>query len=221
MAGSPSYRTKTELVYETLRERIVTLQLPPGSRVKIDELARSLGVSSIPVREAVARLAAERFVTVTPHTGQNIAPINRDMIQDVFAVMNGIERAAAAQVLANLTPSDIEEVNAMRSRIEAIDPQQHVEEWCAANVDFHLRIVKVARLGLAEDFLRLAFSHWQRIRLFYQRDLGVSQRARLEVEHRKITTALKNRDLAALDSVVSDHNQHALKLYLQAAAERQ
>ncbi|WP_404425117.1 GntR family transcriptional regulator [Nibricoccus sp. IMCC34717] len=215
----PAYRTKTEFVAETLREQIVTLALAPGSRVKIDELARNLSVSTIPVREAVARLASERFIAVKAHIGPQIATIDRDAIHDVFALMTGLETAAVERVCENLEAEALAEIEGCCTRMEALNPTVLLEEWCAANVAFHLRIVAVARLPLVEDSLRLAFEHWRRIRLHYRRDVGVVHKARIETEHRELVELLRKRDASALSSQLALHNRHALDLYLAAADE--
>src|SRR6266480_3042980 len=88
------HRTKQEFVYRTLREAIVRCELPPGERLVIDDLARRLEVSSIPVREALQLLQSEGLVVTVPHVGTSVALLSRESMADVFAVMEGLDQEA-------------------------------------------------------------------------------------------------------------------------------
>ncbi|HSB62391.1 MAG TPA: GntR family transcriptional regulator [Vicinamibacteria bacterium] len=68
------FRTKQELVYRTLRDAIMICRLAPGERLVIDELARQLEVSAIPVREALQLLQSEGLVRSVPPVGATVAP---------------------------------------------------------------------------------------------------------------------------------------------------
>ena len=85
------HRTKGEFVYRTLRDAIVKCELPPGERLVIDDLARRLQVSSIPVREALQLLQSEGLVLMVPHVGATVAPISHESVTEVFTVMEGLE----------------------------------------------------------------------------------------------------------------------------------
>ncbi len=69
--------TKQERVYRTIRERILSGDYRPGHRVVIDSLATELGVSALPVREAIRRLEAEGLVVFRPNAGAHVAPPTR------------------------------------------------------------------------------------------------------------------------------------------------
>ena len=69
--------TKQQRVYETIRERILSGTYGPGYRVVIDGLATELGVSALPVREAIRRLEAEGLIVYRPNVGAQVAPDHR------------------------------------------------------------------------------------------------------------------------------------------------
>src|SRR5687768_18051530 len=79
--GAP-HRTKQAFVYRTLHDAISTCEIKPGERLVIDDLARRLQVSAIPVREAIQMLQAEGLVVSVPHTGVSVAPVTLESIQD-------------------------------------------------------------------------------------------------------------------------------------------
>ena len=91
--GAP-HRTKQAFVYRTLHDAISTCEIRPGERLIIDDLARRLQVSAIPVREALQVLQSEGLVITVPHVGATVAPVSRDSIVDVFTVLEGLESVA-------------------------------------------------------------------------------------------------------------------------------
>jgi len=68
----------TNQSYEALKEQILDQTIAPGARINIDQLVIELGVSSTPIREALARLCSERLVTFEPYIGYSAAPIHDD-----------------------------------------------------------------------------------------------------------------------------------------------
>jgi DNA-binding GntR family transcriptional regulator len=118
--------TKQQRVYETLRERILTGAYGPGFRLVIDAAAAELGVSAVPVREAIRRLEAEGLVLYRPNVGAQVTPAEPELFDDelsVVAVLEGYATAAAAPLL---TVSDFarlrETTDLMVSAMERMDP---------------------------------------------------------------------------------------------------
>lgn len=94
--------TKQERVYATLRERILVGTYGPGFRVVIDALAEELGVSALPVREAIRRLEAEGLVVYRPNAGAQVAPADPELFAQemtVLAILEGYATALAAEVM--------------------------------------------------------------------------------------------------------------------------
>src|SRR2546421_3327167 len=89
------HRTKQEFAYQTLRDAIMRCELRPGEPLVIDDLARRLPVSTLPGREAIQMLHAEGLVVTVPHTGVTVAPVSPESVQDVFAVLEGLEVVAS------------------------------------------------------------------------------------------------------------------------------
>jgi DNA-binding GntR family transcriptional regulator len=91
--------SKQELAYQAIRERIVDGTFGPGFRLVIDDLARELGVSSVPIREAIRRLEAEGWVTFTPNVGARVSELDVEQWVEgmhVLAVLEGYATALAA-----------------------------------------------------------------------------------------------------------------------------
>jgi len=213
LAAAP-HRTKQEFVYRTLREAILRCELKPGERLVIDELARRLSVSIIPVREALQLLQAESLVQVVPHVGTSVAPVSRDSIIDVFVVLEGLEVAASRLVADRARASDLAllagQVEAMDAALAANDR----EEWAALNRRFHLTISELPGLDMVKDITQKVLDRWDRLRRYYFRGVLTHRVEQAQQEHHLILEAMRARDLQQLSNRVREHNQSALRAYL-------
>jgi DNA-binding GntR family transcriptional regulator len=208
------HRTKQEFVYRTLREAILRCELQPGERLVIDDLARRLNVSIIPVREALQLLQAESLVIVVPHVGTSVAPVSRDSIIDVFVVLEGLEVTASRLVAERARPADIDllasQVDAMDAALAANDR----EGWAALNRRFHLTISELPGLDLVKDLSAKVLDRWDRLRRYYFKGVLANRVEQAQREHRLMLDAFRVRDLTALQDLVRQHNQGALQAYL-------
>ena len=99
--------TKQQRVYETIRERILSGMYGPGYRVVIDGLATELGVSALPVREAIRRLEAEGLVVYRPNVGAQVAPADPGVFEDELTVLAILEGYATALAAPRLEEGDL------------------------------------------------------------------------------------------------------------------
>ncbi len=88
-------RTKTEAVYAMLKEAIVAGELVPGERIVLRQLAVQLGVSGIPIREAIKQLEAEGLVTVSPHSEVVVAKLSPKEFEELSGIRAVLESYAA------------------------------------------------------------------------------------------------------------------------------
>ncbi|GAB3468226.1 GntR family transcriptional regulator [Kineococcus endophyticus] len=111
--------SKVELAYELVRGRIVSGAYTPGYRLVLGALARELGSSPVPVREAVRRLEAEGLVEFERHVGATVRgldPVEYRWTMETLAVVEG---AAVGQALPLLTADDLAEARRLNERLRA------------------------------------------------------------------------------------------------------
>ena len=101
--------TKQQFVYETLRDAILRCEFQPGERLNIGGLAKQLGVSIVPIREALRLLESEGFIVNVAHVGVTIAPIwttSKFEPLMVFRVLNSssFQRGSGAPLMNQLEP---------------------------------------------------------------------------------------------------------------------
>lgn len=131
---------KLELAYAVLRDGIVDGTYAPGSRLVLEELARSLAMSPVPVREAVRRLEAEGYVEVEPNVGPRVASFDEAQYADamhLLAVLEGTATALAAPHLRDVDLAELRRANAaIAGALDTLSPVQFSE----LNREFHFGI---------------------------------------------------------------------------------
>ena len=112
-----------ERAYLELRDRIVTLRLPPGSVLREDALMRELGIGRTPLREAVKRLALENLVSVQPRRGTSVTAVDVDDIAAITEVRVELEAYAAELAAQRIDDAAREEARALLAQIGTLDGQ--------------------------------------------------------------------------------------------------
>lgn len=131
--------SKSQLAYNYLRDRITSGDFSPGYRLVLGQIARELGVSTVPVREAIRRLEAEGAVTYQHNIGAQVTMLDRGVYRDTMETLGLVEGFATALSAPFLTDADLNEagmINAeMREMITtgALDPARFTK----LNHDFH------------------------------------------------------------------------------------
>ena len=209
------YRTKQEFVYRTLRDAIMKCELPPRQRLVIEDLARELQVSAIPVREALKLLQSEGLVTNVPHTGSTVSAIARDSITEIFGLMEGLELVATRKAAERMTADDVTGLEAtVREMDDALLDGRH-EDWADLNSKFHLGISRLSGMPLLHEMMERVMAHWDRLRRCYFDGVLSNRMEQAQEEHRALLRAMKTGDLPQLEQVVKQHNQGALVAYAE------
>lgn len=207
-----STRSKREAVYEWLHEAIKKGDFQPGSQLVIDEVARILSVSSIPVREALQQLEAEGFVNIKPYTGVTVSEIRPALILEVFLILEATEVIGGRLVCHSADDEYLQELEGLLREMDAL--QDDPEQWSAANIRFHQTICAAADTVLAGGILDRMLEHWDRLRRFYLRDVFASRIRKAQAGHWAIVEAIKARDPDAVEATVRRHNRAALADYV-------
>jgi DNA-binding GntR family transcriptional regulator len=189
--------------------------LHPGQRLVIDELARKLEVSAIPVREALHLLQSEGLVTSVPHVGATVSLISRESIDEVFAVLEGLEIVATRSATLRLTSADAAALEGITVAMDEAWQMGRNEEWADLNSRFHLAISRLSAMPMLQEMTERVLDHWDRVRRFYFSGVLVRRIEQAQEEHRALLRAMKAKDLVALEQTVKQHNQGALLAYAE------
>src|SRR6202047_2581727 len=129
-----SSRSKKELVIENLRNAILNRELIPGTRLVIEDLAKQLGVSPIPVREALQQLDADGYVVIEPYLGAKVAPIEAESVIEVFSLLETMEVVSSRTACQHMSDADFNVLEEILVKIDSLvaDP----ELWSHENGHF-------------------------------------------------------------------------------------
>jgi DNA-binding GntR family transcriptional regulator len=116
LAQHPSLQERT---YRTLRDAIVQGEFAPGSRIYETAIAERLGVSRVPVREAIRRLQQDGFVDARPRTGIYVAAFGINEVTDLYRIRAALEGTAASLAAERMSDEEISELEAVLHRMES------------------------------------------------------------------------------------------------------
>ena len=165
---TPSGRTLIEQAYARLRDDIVTGQLGPGERLRVEHLKTGYGVSAGTLREAITRLASDALVVTEGQRGFRVAPIALEDLQDITNLRVQIETMALRQSIRagdGQWRQRVEQAFAAISAEEPIAPGRR-RHWENLNVDFHEALLSGYASAWTLRVLRLLSRHTERYRSF-------------------------------------------------------
>jgi DNA-binding GntR family transcriptional regulator len=134
------YETTQELVLATLREAILDGVLPPGARLRQEDLATVFKTSRIPVREALRVLEYEGLAESEPHRGFAVTALDGDQIEEIYELRTVLESHAVRLAIPLLTQPDLDELQRLH---EAMEAAQDDDERLARREAFYLRLYSV------------------------------------------------------------------------------
>ena len=192
---------------ETLRGRIISLQLPPGEPLSENELAQELGVSRTPVRESLILLREEGLVQVFPQIGSFVSLVDLARVSEAQFIREAIECASLRDLAV-----DTEGIAVLRGILKAqsdADAGGDVEEFFRLDEDFHRELLRLAGHESAWSAVNSAKAHLDRARRMSL--LDTRPISTLIEQHTAVVDALEANDLSNADS--------SLRLHLRAVFE--
>src|SRR5438876_549037 len=153
-----------EAALERLREAIILGELTPGTPLRLEDLARSLGMSISPIREAVRQLEALGLAEHVPHHGAKVMELDVEELRHLFSIRLALETMAVLRAAELFEPAD--ELRA-RAHLAAYDEARHRADTRAAvreHTAFHFTLYEAARSGWLLRSIRPAWASCERYR---------------------------------------------------------
>ncbi len=200
------YRTTPALVAEVLREAILLSVLKGGEQLRQDEIAAHLGVSRIPVREALRQLEAEGLVVFYPHRGAVVSALSYREVQEIYEIRIALETTAIRLAIPHLSERDLQRAEKV---LDEIDLAADVAKWCVLNREFHTVLYTPAdrpRLLALINTMRTNVERYQRIYISLMQHQANSQG-----EHREILEACRRHDVRSAVRELERHLGNAAR----------
>lgn len=186
---------------EYIRSQIFNRKIRPGDRISQDEIAEELGISKLPIREALLAMSAEGLVELKARRGAYVAPLERRDIADQFeayGLVHGLAASHAARAITKTTVKRLHELNEQFGAAATLDEKRSID-W-----EFHRTINTVAASSRLTAFLK-ALSRFARSLPFsvWSGDDAVAKTGKLQ--HEKIIEALAAGDSDLVEKLCREH----------------
>ncbi|GAA3758838.1 GntR family transcriptional regulator [Streptomyces tremellae] len=188
-----------ERVRTELRHRIVSGQLPPGTRLVERELAESLGVSRVPVREAIRTLTAEGFVVALSPRRVVVRTLTPDDVDQIFELREALEVHAAGLAAQRATPAGLRRLAGLLDHAARATAERAAEEITDVNTRFHDEVLAIA----GNPLLAAALEPLEgRLRWLTRQNTRWDDLLR---EHRRLLDAIASGDPARARALAGEH----------------
>ena len=154
MSIGQAHTSLSQRVAEELRRSILTNRRKPGDRLVEDRLSEELGVSRIPIREALRSLAAEGLVEVLPRRGASVAAISSEVARDLVEVRATLEGLNARLAARHHQPAIIEELRKVLAEGNGAAQAGNVDDLVRLNGEFHDKLAEAGRNTILWDIMR-------------------------------------------------------------------
>jgi len=203
-----------ETAYAVLREAIVTNILKPGTRLRADELAKQLGVSKTPVREALRKLQAEDLIALQPGNALTVKAITEAQLFEIYYTREALEGMAARLAAENAGLIELAKLRAIHEEMKAPGVIADLKQFRHLSGEFQLALFQTAR---NETIYRLLKHLQEQIRQFGGTTLTQAGRPKEVIAYTAaMLTALDKRDGDAAERIARENRRRTLALRVKA-----
>lgn len=199
-----NYQRIQDLVFTTLRDEILSGKLQPDEKLNTSQLAKRLGVSRTPIREALNRLVSVGLVQTIPHRGIYVRNLSIQEIIELYYIRAALEGIAARLAVRNVTEDDIKSLNKYCDDMEEAHQSGNYNKLLEINFQFHQTIYQATQSPQLQELLMQYYSQSEQYRT-----LGLELPGRYKEifnEHRQLVEALESGDMEKADYRAREHH---------------
>ena len=197
-----------EKAYNLIKEKIIHCEFMPGDDISEEQLAKEIGASRTPIREALLRLEQEKLVNIYPRKGIVIAPISVKEIHEVFQIREIVE-SQVAKIACKMIPE--EHMLNFKEHFKKIDTAEYTMtdiEYFDLDIEFHKYIVSSSKNNHLIEFMNKIFDQDYRMRVIVMKT-SMQERKRNRPEHLEIINAILQKDEAKIEDAIRKHIANA------------
>ncbi|MGY1814787.1 GntR family transcriptional regulator [Blastococcus sp. SYSU D00820] len=202
ITGLTGHGTTSMRVADALRTDILGGVLPPGTRIRQEEVAARLGASRVPVREALRILEADGLVTLVANTGAWVARLSLAECEEVYQIRERVEPLLLRYAAPHHSDDQLRELEELAVRMEG---SADVEEFLRRDREFHLLSYRAAETAVLSDLVHRLWNTTQHYRRAFATRMDRRSRRVVHDEHHMITTALRDGDVTGAERVLEGH----------------
>jgi DNA-binding GntR family transcriptional regulator len=208
--------TAQEAVLAELRRLLVRGELEPGAPVRQESLAEAMGVSRVPLREALKVLEGEGLVTHLPRRGYVVTELSAPDLVEVYRLRELLEAEAITVAVARVTDADVAALEAAAATVDAAGAD--LEAITEANRRFHFLLFDAARMPRLSRTLRQLWDATDVYRSVYFSE--AAHRDRVHADHAALIAAVRDRDAETAVAAQAAHRAHSVASVTAALGRR-
>ncbi|MBQ2804122.1 MAG: GntR family transcriptional regulator [Lachnospiraceae bacterium] len=202
-----------DVVFNTLRQAILTGELKPGERLMEIHLANRLGVSRTPIREAIRKLELEGLVTMIPRRGAEVAQITEKSMSDVLEVRRAMDALCVELACERITDEELAELKKACEGFEQAVRTKDAKKIAQADVELHDIIVQATGNQRLIQLVNNLSEQMYRYRFEYIKDF--TQHEKLVEEHRIMYESLVRKDAETASAAAKTHIDNQKKAIIK------
>ena len=204
--------SNSQRVYEVLKQRILALELAPGTPLEESRLAVELGISRTPIREALIRLNSERLVELFNNRSAMVASLDLQDLQSYFEALAFAQTTVTRLAAERCNGVHLESIRRCMIEFEDAAKQRDSDRMIVANRDFHLAIAVAAHNDLLFDFCSTLYNQGMRVSrmavsLDFDQQMSLSSHLDIIVDEHRAFVEIMDRNAA--DEAAELASQHA------------
>lgn len=213
-----AYLPLRDVVFNTLREAILKGELQPGERLMEIQLAKKLGVSRTPIREAIRMLEQEGLAITTPRKGAEVAGMTLKDMEDVLEVREALDELAAKAACVRMSEEGLEKLRQMKEEFVQSMKSGDVKQIAEADVRFHDVIYQATDNTRLVTLLSNIRQQMYRYRVEYLKN--EENYPALIQEHEDIVQAIEERNQELVAQAMNRHVSHQA-IFMKAVIQKQ
>lgn len=201
--------TAQAAVLQELRRSILEGELKPGTQIVQDAFAERLGLSRVPVREALKILEGEGQVRYAPHRGYFVTELDISELLEIYRIRELLETEVVREAASRVTDEHMARMRAAIDDMAAANEVTDIVALTNANREFHFTLFEASGMPRFVRMIRQLWDSSDPYRSLYFND--PTHRDVVDAEHRGILDAARERDAEGLVRLLNEHRNHAIQ----------
>lgn len=192
----------SDAVVDKIIKWIITGALKPGEKISSESIAKQLGVSRTPVREALKSLEKIGLIVSTPYVGTYVNAMQIEDILEIYALRENLETFIVQYIMAHIQEEDIAALERLQEQIDLVadfSPCDTLKLY-KMNEDFHMQLYRTAKMPQLCGIIQELWAKLAYVRLFFVNRPEYGQK--IKIEHTQYIAALKARDAKMLEKLI-------------------
>ena len=190
-------------IAQTVRDGIISGELPPGTRIRQEDLADRFGASRVPVREALRQLEYEGLVTVIANTGAWVSRLTLAECEEIYQMRERLEPLLLGMSARSLAASELSRLEDLAGRISSVESD--VDAFLMLDREFHLATYGGARTAHLSELVNKLWNTTAPYRRAYVSRWNAEARRIAIEEHHLMLASLKDNDVDEAERILASH----------------